>query len=84
MKNEITYRKGKVITPDEQYVNPIPFYYYKTLTELLEDYYNGDIEDKVIINVILELEESYKSPVASDGIHIILKSIKITIEEIEE
>ncbi len=83
MKNEIIYKKGDVISADEQYINPLPFHYYKTLTELLEDYYSGFLEDEVIINIIIKLKKDYEASIASDGVHIILKSIKITIEELE-
>ncbi len=83
MKNEIIYKKGDVISADEQYINPLPFHYYKTLTELLDDYYSGFLDDEVIINIIIKLEKDYEASIASDGVHIILKSIKITIEELE-
>ena len=83
MKNEIIYKKGDVITADEQYINPLPFQYYKTLTELLDDYYSDFLDDVVIINIILKLEKDYEASITSDGVHIILKSIKITIEELE-
>ena len=83
MKNEIIYKKGDVITADEQYINPLPFQYYKTLTELLDDYHSGFLDDEVISKVILGLEKDYEASIASDGVHIILKSIKITIEELE-
>ena len=53
--DEIIYKKGDVISADEQYINPIPFHYYKTLTELLEDYYSGFLDDEVIINIIIKI-----------------------------
>ena len=84
MKNKIEYsfKKGEYISVDEEYHTPIPFNYLKTLTELLDEYYSGGLDDEDIIKVILELEPQYEATIVADGIHIILKDIKITIEEL--
>jgi hypothetical protein len=43
---------------------------------------NKFFKDDSIIKVILELEPQYEATIVADGIHIILKDIKITIEEL--
>lgn len=74
------FKKGDIYTPDEHYTIPLPFDSYKTLSELYQDVQNGDLEDAILIQAVESMETCYASEISRDGIHILIKNIKITYE----